>query len=274
MECGRRHKARKSQKLCFLDCDATFDDYTNSCDGNIGRCSYEDYDVDYNVDDTTMKTTTKKTTTKKTTTKETTTQKTTTKKTTTKETTKETTTGQADDQCDNVCEDCPAMQWKGGRYSKLMYEAENAFVLKMNVPNTAVSHNIREVDEYAGFVIFSRRWCGVELLDKLMDGEVLLSVTDYSAMYEVVDMYERKNKDDKNRDSVTIQYRQERKNADNDLPNSMKKDQFVMLLVSADPIAIKNKDKCFKIMTGVLPENYNTKDPWAKCAGDQKDVGY
>lgn len=251
MECGRRHKARKSQKLCFLDCDATFDDY----------------DVDYNVDDTTVKTTTKKTT------KETTTQKTTTKKTTTKETTKETTTGQADDQCDNVCEDCPAMQWKGGRYSKLMYEAENAFVLKMNVPNTAVSHNIREVEEYAGFVIFSRRWCGVELLDKLMEGEVLISVTDYSAMYEVVDMYERKNKDDKNRDSVTIQYRQERKN-ENDLPNSTKKDQFVMLLVSADPIAIKNKDKCFKIMTGVLPENYNTKDPWAKCAGDQKDVGY
>ena len=82
------------------------------------------------------------------------------------------------------------------------------------------------------------------------------------------------NKDDKNRDSVTIQFRQERAGAENDLPNSTKKDQFVMLLVSADPIPIKNKEKCFKIMTGVLPANYNTKDSWAKCAGEQKDVGY
>ena len=53
-----------------------------------------------------------------------------------------------------------------------------------------------------------------------------------------------------------------------------KKDQAMLLLVSADPIAVKNKEFCFKVQTGVLPKHYSTTDSWAQCAGDQKDVGY
>ena len=147
--------------------------------------------------------------------------------------------------------------------------------MKVNVPNTVADNNIRTASEYGGFLILSRRWCGVQFLEDLVNGDVIVSLADYESMYDVVDMYHRSNKQDRDRDSLTIQYRQDRTDTIRDLPgDTLKKDQFMLLLVSANPIAIKNKEKCFKIMTGVLPKYYNTLDSWAKCAGDQKDVGY
>jgi hypothetical protein len=160
-----------------------------------------------------------------------------------------------------------------------MYEAHNAFVIRTNVPNNVAANNIRSRSDYAGFLILSRRWCGVDFINGLLNGDVVISLTDQESMYDIIDIYHRDDPNDKNRDSVTIQYRQDRNmivapNNVRDLPGGMRKDQFFLLFASANPISIKNKTKCFKIMTGVLPLHYKTTDSWAKCAGDQKDVGY
>lgn len=187
------------------------------------------------------------------------------------------TTTAAPTPCTSICDSCPTMEWKGGKYSKPLYEAENAFVIKVNVPNTVPLNDIR-LNNYGGFLIFSRRWCGIDFLNGIMDESVVVSLTDSQAMYTIVDKYHRLDSV-KNRQSVTIQYRQDRTYVTesymhNDLPNTWKKDQFMLVVASTRPLAIKNKANCFKIMTGVLPYHYVDSVSWAQCAGNQKDVGY
>ena len=74
--------------------------------------------------------------------------------------------------CSNICEECPEMEWKGGKFSKVLYEATNAFAVRINIPNNVAEHDIRADEDYGGFMIFSRRWCGADFIDGLVDGKV------------------------------------------------------------------------------------------------------
>ena len=87
-----------------------------------------------------------------------------------------------------------------------------------------------------------------------------------------------KRTDGKYGSAVTVQFHKSAQ-GEKDSPwskktgNSQKKDQF-FLAISGIPEDWTKEADCFRLMAGVLPQNFDHMLDFSECASTQKDVGY
>ena len=53
-------------------------------------------------------------------------------------------------------------------------------------------------EDYTGFLVFSKKLCGIDLLEKINDGSVTVSINDYGAYYSTRAIYLRVDKSHSN----------------------------------------------------------------------------
>ena len=53
-------------------------------------------------------------------------------------------------------------------------------------------------EDYTGFLVFSKKLCGIDLLEKINDGRVTVSINDYGAYYSIRGIYLRVDKSHSN----------------------------------------------------------------------------
>lgn len=196
-------------------------------------------------------------------------------------TTKETTTKPDEETTEEPEGDCPEMQWKGKKATKIMYRGrengKRTYILRQTVSNNGNGNDIRQ-GPYTGFFMFSRRFCGTDFFEAVSNGEIELGMSDYEDTYMIKGLHTRI--DGSKGTSVTVQYHQNRV-GEADAPwskksgNNQKKDQF-FLHISGIPDSwdSANEADCFKLMTGVLPSGFDHMKDWAQCAAEQKDAGW
>ena len=80
-------------------------------------------------------------------------------------------------ECQFSADLCPVLpvDWKGAKYSFLQYSAYDGFAIRINVPNNNPEFDIRE-NPYTGFMMISRRYCGVDFINGLFDGSVKMNL--------------------------------------------------------------------------------------------------
>lgn len=90
---------------------------------------------------------------------------------------------------------CPTLpiSWKSSKYSTVVMKGIGAYAIRMNLANLENEYDIRS-SPYTGFMIWSRRFCGVEFTNGLISGQIKMMIMDYEAAYEIQYMYERVDK--------------------------------------------------------------------------------
>lgn len=83
----------------------------------------------------------------------------------------------------SLCPNLPT-EWKGSKYSKVIYKAFDGYSVRVTVPNNVPGIDIR-TNPYTGFIILSRRHCGAEFTSSIMNGNVKLIIMDTESVYEV-----------------------------------------------------------------------------------------
>ena len=82
---------------------------------------------------------------------------------------------------DLLCPDKGTMvQWKGAKVSKLMFHSEKGAMLRVNFFNNSPNYDLMS-QEYVGFLAFTKKNCGRNFTDALVDGRVKL-VKDYQKL--------------------------------------------------------------------------------------------
>ena len=75
---------------------------------------------------------------------------------------------------DLLCPDKGTMvQWKGAKVSKLMFHSEKGAMLRVNFFNNSPNYDLMS-QEYVGFLAFTKKNCGRNFTDALVDGRVKL----------------------------------------------------------------------------------------------------
>ena len=81
------------------------------------------------------------------------------------------------------------MVWKGKKSSRIIYRGrenqKRSYIIRQAIANNSDKHtNIRE-NPYTGFLIFSRKYCGVDFFEALSDGSISIGLLDYDWTYDV-----------------------------------------------------------------------------------------
>merc|ERR1712227_272335 len=179
-------------------------------------------------------------------------------------------------------DDCPTMSWKGKKSTKIMHrgmrKGERAYILRQTIFNNSANTPDIRSSPYTGFLIFSRRYCGVEFYEALADGTIKVGMYDIDRTYDL--QYINKRQDGKFGSQVTLQYHQSMVGTA-DMPwdkkngNSQKKDQMWISLTNIpDEFDVAKEAGCFNMMVGVAPTGVDGTKDYSECAAGQKDTGY
>ena len=81
------------------------------------------------------------------------------------------------------------MVWKGKKSSRIIYRGrenqKRSYIIRQAILNNSDKHtNLRE-NPYTGFLIFSRKYCGVDFFEALSDGSISIGLLDYDWTYDV-----------------------------------------------------------------------------------------
>jgi len=127
-------------------------------------------------------------------------------------------------------EECPGFEvgWKGLKSSKINYRSPEGYLIHVNVLNNQNNVDVT-VEDYIGFLIFSKRYCGIDFIKELDNGNVKIDFFDKNPVYEKSEVYVRL---DKAQSQTVVQFttnhaRDEAGNPDLHLMTS-KKDQFLV----------------------------------------------
>lgn len=127
-------------------------------------------------------------------------------------------------------EECPGFEvgWKGLKSSKINYKSPTGYLIHVNVLNNQNNVDVTKQD-YIGFLIFSKRYCGIEFIKELDNGNVKIDFFDKTTAYDKSDVYVRL---DKAQSQTVVQFsvnhaRDESGNPELHLATS-KKDQFLV----------------------------------------------
>jgi len=138
--------------------------------------------------------------------------------------------------------------------------------------NYATKYNTETVgNTYTGFLIYSRKTCGADFMDKFLDGTVNFDLYDYTGEYVPLYRYYRT---DGGRSSMTLQFKRSEV-ADSTLGNA-KKDQFFLELSGLDQVDFGGEDEtdCIEsVQLGVGDIALSDADQ-TPCVGWQKTVGF
>ena len=129
--------------------------------------------------------------------------------------------------------------------------------------------------EYLGFFSFSKKKCGLDLVDAFVDGRLKWSIVDKGAYYTTQFAYKRT---DGHHTSLTLQFYRHSHSEENDIGSDVK-DQFYVVIDGIDKVDWegKNMEDCFTgFAIGAMEptESTNVQDNLAKCAGWDKDLGW
>ena len=100
--------------------------------------------------------------------------------------------------------DCPDFEvgWKGLKSSKIQYKSPTGYLILVNILNNQGNVDVT-VDDYIGFIIFSKRYCGIDFIKELDNGNVTVSFYDKTPSYDRSDVYVRL---DKGQSQTAIQF--------------------------------------------------------------------
>ena len=125
--------------------------------------------------------------------------------------------------------DKDAFTWNGNDKIKILEAGENSVELRVNMNKNA------ETDPYNGFIIWSKKNCGIEFLERINDGSITFDIMDTIGYYNSASQnsYYRKE----NKPSITIGFGNPNPPADSadtkedDVLGNAKKDQFILSLM-------------------------------------------
>ena len=74
---------------------------------------------------------------------------------------------------------CPReMNWNGAKYMKVMEKTSNSAQIRVNMVNR------KETQKYSGFIIFSKKNCGIDFLNGMQDGRISWEIMDKKDYYD------------------------------------------------------------------------------------------
>ena len=74
---------------------------------------------------------------------------------------------------------CPReMNWNGAKYMKVMEKTQNSAQIRVNMINR------KEIQKYSGFIIFSKKNCGIDFLNGMQDGRINWEIMDKKDYYD------------------------------------------------------------------------------------------
>merc|ERR1712157_383467 len=136
--------------------------------------------------------------------------------------------------------------WVGNDVTKAKMHGSNSTKLMVNL-NGLKALNGKEA-EFVGLIMWSRKTCNQDFIDKVADGTVTFDILDKfdadnsaDSYYKTADQF-RFKRDDTKFSSITIQFGHSSEDGANTLGNA-KKDQFHLLLHGIDQVDFGNKDQ-------------------------------
>ena len=151
-----------------------------------------------------------------------------------------------------------------------MYFGYESAVIRTNVFNN-IPFEVWQ-SEYTGFITFTKKKCGIDLLDALVDGRITWSIIDGGAYYTTQFGYKRV---DGRHTSTTLQFYRHDHSEENDM-GTVKKDQFYLVIQGIDKVQwdTYSMEECFTGYHVGAMEVTTADGNHAKCAGWDKDTGW
>jgi hypothetical protein len=132
-----------------------------------------------------------------------------------------------------IDDQCPGFEvgWKGIKSSRVVFRSPQAYQILTNVKNNQNNVDVTQ-DDYIGFIVYSKRYCGIDFLSRLQQGGASVRIYDQSDSYNVDGTYVSL---DKSQTQTVIQFSvQHKRDANGNLINNhlnadgVKKDQFYL----------------------------------------------
>jgi hypothetical protein len=164
------------------------------------------------------------------------------------------------------------VKWKGAKgMAKLMFFGADMAFIRTNVYNNA-NFDIM-TGPYLGFMSFTKKMCGMDLLHAFDDGRLGWGIVDEGVFYDAQFVYKRL---DGRHSSATLQFHRHSFGGD-DLGNN-KKDQFYVVITGLDSVTFKTDMRTcferFQIGSMQITNDMPAEENHAKCAGWDKDLGW
>merc|ERR1712025_1343514 len=70
------------------------------------------------------------------------------------------------------------VSWKGTRLSQIMFTGVSTAFIKISVFNNALSLVNLYEDDYTGFIAFTKKWCGMDVINAFEDGRLTWELAD------------------------------------------------------------------------------------------------
>ncbi|CBY07549.1 unnamed protein product [Oikopleura dioica] len=169
-------------------------------------------------------------------------------------------------------EECPGFEvgWKGLKSTKINYKSPTAYLVHVNVLNNQANVDVT-VEDYIGFLIFSKRYCGVEFIKELDNGNVKIDFFDKTAAYDKSNVYVRL---DQAQSQTVVQFttnhaRDEAGNPELHLATS-KKDQFLVHIQLENEIdfLFKPEDCLTRFNIGVMKSEMDFTQDYTHCVAN------
>merc|ERR1712037_968000 len=84
---------------------------------------------------------------------------------------------------------CPGFEvgWKGLKSTKINYKSPTGYLIHVNVLNNQANVDVT-VEDYIGFLIFSKRYCGVQFIKELDNGNVKIDFFDKTCFVKEINL--------------------------------------------------------------------------------------
>ncbi|CBY43620.1 unnamed protein product, partial [Oikopleura dioica] len=172
---------------------------------------------------------------------------------------------QIDDQCPDF-----EVGWKGIKSSRTVFQSENAYQILTNVKNNQNNVDVTQ-DDYIGFIVYSKRYCGLDFISRLQQGGASVRIYDQADSYKIDGTYVSL---DKSQTQTVIQFsvRHER-DANGNLINThlnadgVTKDQFYLEVeLDSDIDFIYQKEFCLtSFNVGVMKSEMDFTKDYTYC---------
>lgn len=166
---------------------------------------------------------------------------------------------------ENAC--AREMNWNGAKYMKIMEKTQNSAQIRINMINR------KEIQKYSGFIIFSKKNCGIDFLNGMQDGRLGWEIMDKKDYYDNSGLYSFLRMDGA-QTSLTIQFQNGVPDKSSSNLGDSSKDQFYLGLTGLQNIDFGSKDCANCLTKGKVGWTKFEDGDYTECAGKSTNVGF